>query len=60
MRRVPVGGRERAIELRVEVFNVLNTPNFGAPNATQGAASFGTVTSALDPRIVQVAAKFWF
>jgi hypothetical protein len=60
MRRVPVGGRDRAIELRVEAFNLLNTPNLGAPGATQGAASFGTITTALDPRVVQVAAKLWF
>ena len=25
-----------------------------------GAASFGTITTALDPRVVQLAAKFWF
>jgi len=59
MRRLPVGG-PRWIELRVEVFNLLNTANFGAPAATQGASNFGTITSALDPRVVQLAAKFWF
>jgi len=42
------------------VFNLLNTVNFGAPAATAGTSSFGTVTSALDPRVVQLAAKFWF
>jgi len=59
MRRLGVGG-ERAIELRLEVFNLLNTANFGAPAAQLGPASFGTITSALDPRVVQLAAKFWF
>ena len=59
MRRVGVGG-ERAIELRLEVFNLLNTANFGAPAAQFGPASFGTITTALDPRVVQLAAKFWF
>ena len=59
MRRVSVG-RERALELRLEVFNLLNTVNLGAPAATLGAASFGTITSALDPRVVQLAAKVWF
>jgi hypothetical protein len=59
MRRVPLG-REHSVELRVEVFNLLNTVNLGAPAATQGAANFGTITSALDPRVVQLAAKFWF
>jgi hypothetical protein len=59
MRRVGFGG-ERAIELRFEVFNLLNATNFGAPAAQFGPASFGTITSALDPRVVQLAAKFWF
>jgi hypothetical protein len=59
MRRVGVGG-ERAIELRVEVFNLLNTANLGAPAAQFGPASFGTITTALDPRVVQLAVKWWF
>jgi hypothetical protein len=50
----------KAIEVRAEVFNLLNTPNFGAPAAVLGAANFGTITSALDPRVVQLAAKFVF
>jgi hypothetical protein len=58
MRRLPIG--VRAIELRVEVFNLLNTTNLGAPAAIAGAANFGTITSALDPRVVQLAAKFIF
>jgi len=59
MRRVGLGG-EHAIELRLEVFNLLNTVNLGAPAAQLGPASFGTITTALDPRVVQLAAKFWF
>ena len=58
IRRVPVG--RSAIELRAEVFNVLNTPPLGAPAAVLGAANFGTITAAGDPRVVQVAAKFVF
>jgi hypothetical protein len=59
MRRIGFGG-ERAIEVRFEVFNLLNTTNFGPPAAQLGPASFGTINSALDPRVVQLAAKFWF
>ena len=59
MRRVRVGG-ERAIELRLETFNLFNTSNFGAPAAQLGPASFGTITTALDPRVVQLALKFVF
>jgi len=59
MRRIGLGA-ERAIELRFEVFNLLNTTNFGAPAAQLGPTSFGTINSALDPRVLQLAAKFWF
>ena len=59
MRRVGVGG-DRAIELRLEVFNLLNRVNFGARAAQLGPASFGTITTALDLRVVQLAAKVWF
>ena len=50
----------RSLELRAEIFNVTNTPAFGAPNATVGSAAFGTITSAGDPRVVQLALKFAF
>jgi carboxypeptidase family protein len=59
MRRIPLGARQ-AIEVRAEVFNLLNTSNFGVPNAVLGAANFGTITTALDPRVVQLALKFVF
>jgi hypothetical protein len=58
-RRITLGG-SRTVEGRVEVFNLLNTANFGAPAATAGAANFGTITTALDPRVVQIAVKFLF
>jgi hypothetical protein len=60
MRRVGLGSGDRAIELRFEVFNLLNTMNFGAQAAQLGPPSFGTITTALHPRVVQLAAKFWF
>ncbi|HEX3704216.1 MAG TPA: TonB-dependent receptor [Vicinamibacterales bacterium] len=59
MRRVPVSA-DKAVELRVEIFNLLNDTDFGAPAAVLGAANFGTITSALDPRVVQLAVKFLF
>ena len=59
MRRVLLAG-SKALELRAEVFNVTNTPAFGAPNTTVGAAAFGTITSAGDPRVVQLGLKFLF
>ena len=59
MRRVPLQG-STALEVRVEVFNATNTPPFGAPNTTVGSAAFGTITTAADPRVIQLAAKFIF
>jgi hypothetical protein len=59
MRRVPLQGRS-AVELRAEVFNLFNTPNLGAPNGVTGSAAFGTITTALDPRVGQLAIKFLF
>jgi hypothetical protein len=50
----------RALEFRAEIFNVMNTPAFSAPNTTLGSAAFGTITSAGDPRVVQLAVKFMF
>jgi hypothetical protein len=59
MRRVPLHGAQ-SLEVRAEVFNVTNTPPLGAPNTTVGAASFGTITTAGDPRVVQFALKYLF
>jgi hypothetical protein len=49
-----------AIELRGEVFNVTNTPPLGAPNTVLGTPGFGSITSAGDPRVVQLAVKLSF
>ena len=59
IRRIPVRAGT-AIELRAEVFNLLNTPNLGAPNGVAGSAAFGTISGALDPRVGQVAVKVLF
>jgi TonB dependent receptor len=59
MRRVPLRPGA-SLELRAEVFNLLNTPPLGAPAAVLGATNFGTITSAGDPRVAQLAVKFLF
>ena len=48
------------LQFRAEVFNLTNTPPLGAPNGTFGSAAFGTITSAGDPRVIQLAVKFVF
>ena len=50
--------RARRLEIRAEAFNLFNTTNLGTPNAVLGAANFGTITTAFDPRVLQLAVKF--
>lgn len=45
---------------RFEAFNVINHANFNAPSATLSSSTFGVITAAGDPRILQFAMKFTF
>jgi len=47
-------------QLRGEFFNTFNRVNFNNPGVTSTAGGFGSITSALDPRIGQLALKFLF
>jgi hypothetical protein len=47
-------------ELRLEAFNVLNTPPLGAPNGILGAPAFGSITTALDPRVFEAVLKLHY
>jgi outer membrane receptor protein involved in Fe transport len=56
------------LQLRGEFFNIPNHANFLSPNTTfvpgtnglNSSSTFGTITSARDPRIIQIAAKLIF
>jgi hypothetical protein len=48
------------LEFRAEVFNITNTPPLSDPNGSFGSAAFGTITSAGNPRVVELAAKIHF
>jgi hypothetical protein len=49
------------IQLRGDFFNLFNNVNFSAPGASVASTStFGKITAAADPRIVQLAAKIRF
>jgi hypothetical protein len=55
-------GPRLAATLRLDLFNVFNTVNFGIPNKDIATAStFGTITGlASDPRTMQLAVRFAF
>ncbi len=48
------------LQLRGEFFNLFNRANFNDPNSTLTGATYGRITSALDPRILQFGLKFMF
>jgi len=50
----------KSIEFRFEAFNIFNHAQFQNPGGTLGSSSFGIITAANDPRLMQVALKFHF
>ena len=51
------------VQFRTEFFNVLNTPFFGLQNGLNtnfGTPTFGQITSAGDPRVIQLGLKIGF
>jgi len=58
-KRTAIG--KRALELRIEAFNVFNHAQFANPNTTFGNAAFGSITGTrLTPREVQLGVRFLF
>ena len=49
------------LELRAEFFNAFNHPNFGLPGGNISTpTTFGVITSASSPRIIQLGIKYYF
>jgi hypothetical protein len=68
LKNIPLGEGQR-LQFRSEFFNLFNHPNFDfperfcggtVPGAPCAAATFGRVTAARDPRILQFALKYLF
>jgi outer membrane receptor protein involved in Fe transport len=58
---IPPLGEQARLQLRFEWFNFFNHTQFFNPASTQNVPSqFGIVTSAADPRILQIAGKFYW
>jgi hypothetical protein len=55
----PIRERYR-LQFRAEFFNAFNHANFANPSSSVNAGAFGSITSAADPRIGQMALKFVF
>jgi hypothetical protein len=59
-RLVPLGA-SRTVQLRIEVFNLLNTFNLGLPETVLDLATFGRITTMTgNPRIMQFGIKYGF
>jgi hypothetical protein len=48
------------MEIRAEAFNVTNTPPLGNPSVSHGNAAFGSIISALAPRVYEFVLKLHF
>ena len=51
---------EGRLQLRFELFNAFNHPNFGGPSSNIQSAAFGRVSGALFGRVIQTALKVYF
>jgi len=53
-------GENKSVEFRSEFFNAFNHAQFFNPDHLGGDGTFGQITQARDPRIIQLALKFYF
>jgi hypothetical protein len=51
---------KRYLQFRAEAFNIENRANFSAPTSALNSGTFGKITAAGDPRVLQFALKLAF
>ena len=54
---------QKSVQLRMEAYNLTNTPSFGRPNSTFGNSTFGIISGyapGRGPREMQVGVKFYY
>jgi hypothetical protein len=60
-KRFPLWSEKRSMQVRWDVFNILNRANFNNPNGNLGSGrTFGTINSAGAGRIMQLALRLEF
>jgi hypothetical protein len=62
LKDIPTGGM-RAIQVRLEIFNIFNTAQFYGPATVDGTVqspTFGQIIGAAPPRLMQIAVKYRF
>jgi hypothetical protein len=59
-RSFPLGGQRQQLQFRGEIFNVFNRVQLSNPVSALNNGNFGLITSAGDPRIIQLALKYTF
>ncbi len=53
-------GEQRYVQFRADLFNLFNHVNYNPPDTNASSATFGTITSALPGRSIQLALKIYF
>ncbi len=59
-RSFPIIKERYQLEVRVDAFNSINHPNYLSPVATVSSSTYGRITSANDPRILQFSMKLHY
>jgi hypothetical protein len=61
LKRFPLKNEKTYLQLRFEVFNVLNHATFAQPNTTASNSGFGTITATSNrPRTIQAGLRLVF